>query len=281
MSDTSKRPADDLPPTLASMWRLCKLGYRFEPSLMLVSFALVMLAALPDALLALWFKLLADGVQRGDTRLVLFSALALGVSATATWFLRIISTRLQRRFRDKVTIALEAYVARLQASIATIAHQEVLAYLDRLAMLRDQIFVLDHMYMSVFTTASWLLRLTVTISLLMSIHPALGLLAVFALPTALTATWRPGIERVVQEKAAPFNRLARHLFTLATTAPAGKEVRVTGIGEKLMNDRRRAWESGFAPIARVRWTSAMWHTVAWGIFSAAYVGAVVFVAVGL
>jgi len=248
---------------------------------MLVSFALVMLAALPDALLALWFKLLADGVQNGNTRLVMFSALALGVSATATWFLRIVSTRLQRRFRDKVTIALEAHVARLQASIATIAHQEVPAYLDRLAMLRDQIFVLDHMYMSVFTTASWLLRLGVTISLLMSIHPALGLLAVFALPTAFTATWRPGIERVVQERAAPFNRLARHLFTLATTAAAGKEVRVTGIGEKLMNDRRRAWESGFAPIARVRWASAMWHTLAWAVFGAAYVGAVVFVAVVL
>jgi ATP-binding cassette subfamily B protein len=214
-------------------------------------------------------------------RLVLIAALALGISATATWFLRVTSTRLQRRFRDKVTIALEAHVAKLQASIATIAHQEVPAYLDRLAMLRDQVFVLDHMYMSVFTTASWLLRLGVTISLLMSVHPALALLAVFALPTAVTATWRPGIERIAQEKAAPFNRLARHLFMLATTAAPGKEVRVTGIGEKLMSDRRRAWDAGFAPIERVRWGSAMWHTLAWAIFGAAYVGAVVFVVIGL
>jgi len=281
MSDTRKRPADDLPPTLPSMWRLCKLGYRFEPTLMLVSFVLVLLAALPDALLALWFKLLTDGVQRGDSRLVLIAALALGVSATATWVLRIVSTRLQRRFRDRVTIALEAHVAKLQASIATIAHQEVPAYLDRLAMLRDQIFVLDHMYMSVFTMASWILRLAITLSLLMTVHPALVLLAVFAVPTAVTATWRPGIERLAQERAAPFNRLTRHLFTLATTAPPGKEVRVTGIGEKLMDDRRRAWEAGFAPISKVRWASALWHSIAWAIFGAAYVGAVVFVAVGL
>jgi ATP-binding cassette subfamily B protein len=180
-----------------------------------------------------------------------------------------------------VTIALEAHVAKLQASIVTIAHQEVPTYLDRLAMLRDQVFVLDHMYMSVFTTASWLLRLGVTISLLMSVHPALVLLAVFAFPTALTATWRPGIERVAQEQAAPFNRLARHLFVLATTAAPAKEVRVTGIGEKLMNDRRRAWDTGFAPIQRVRWSSAIWHTLAWAIFGAAYVGAIVFVTAGL
>src|SRR5439155_1100494 len=81
----------------------------------------------------------------------------------------------QRRFRDKVTIALESHVARLQASIATIAHHERPDYLDRLAMLRDQVFVLDHMYMSVFATCGWILRLGVTVALLASIHPALAL----------------------------------------------------------------------------------------------------------
>src|SRR5437660_22618 len=141
---------EDLPPTLPSMWRLCKLGYRHEPGLMLAASSLSLLSALPDALLALWFKLIADGVVNRDPRMVRFAAVALGVSATATWFLRIVTTRVQRRFRDK-----------------------------------------------------------------------------------------------------------------------------------LMADRRHAWESGFAPIARVRWRSAMWHTLAWAIFGAAYVGAVVFVAVGL
>ena len=270
-----------LPPTLPSMWRLCKLGFRHEPGLMLAASSLALLSALPDSLLALWFKFIADGVQRHDMTLVRIAVLALAVSATGTWFLRTVSTRMQRRFRDKVTIALEAHVALLQASIATVAHQEVPEYLDRLAMLRDQVFVLDHMYMSVFTTSAWILRLGVTIALLMSIHPALLLLVAFAVPTAVMAVWRPGVERGAQEKAAPFNRRARHLFTLATTAPPGKEVRVMGIGEKLMTDRRRAWQAGFDPIARVRWSSAAWHTLAWAIFGAGYVGAVVFVAIGL
>ena len=88
------------------------------------------------------------------------------MSATATWFLRTVSTRVQRRFRDKVTIALEAHVARLQATVATIAHQERPDYLDRLSMLRDQVFVLDHMYMSLFTTCGWILRLIVTVATL-------------------------------------------------------------------------------------------------------------------
>src|SRR5687768_6413042 len=215
---------EPLPPALSSMWRLCKLGYRHEPRLMLAAFVLSQLAALPDALLALWLMLLGRGVLEQRPNLVLAAAIGLGISASATWFLRTVSTRVQRRFRDKVTIALESHVARLQATVATIAHHERPEYLDLLDMLRNQVFVLDHMYMSVFATGGWILRLVVTIALLMSVHPALILLAVFAIPTAFTSTWRPRIERVVQERSAQSSRLARHLFTVATTPSPAKEV---------------------------------------------------------
>lgn len=273
--------ADALPPALPAMWRLCKLGFRFEPSLMAVAFVLSLLAAVPDALIALWLKFLGDGVLGGDRRLIYVSVLGLAGSACATWFLRTISTRVQRRFRDKVTIALESHVARLQASVVSIAHHERPDYLDRLSVLRSQVFVLDHMYMSVFTTVGWIVRLVVTVVLLMSVHPVLALLALFALPTVGTSSWRPGIERKVQERAAQTVRRAKHFFTLATTAPPGKEVRVTGIGDRVVAERRAAWEAWYGPTAASRWVSAWWHTGAWAIFAAGYVGAIVFVAAGL
>src|SRR5437588_7562131 len=264
-SPNRERAIEPLPPALSSMWRLCKLGYRHEPRLMVVAFVLSQLAALPDALLALWLMLLGKGVLEHRPGMVEGAAIGLGVSTAATWFVRTVSTRVQRRFRDKVTIALESHVARLQASVATIAHQERPEYLDRLSMLRNQVFVLDHMYMSVFSTLGWILRLGVTMALLASIHPALMLLAVFAIPTVLTSTWRPGVERYAQERGAQSSRLARHLFTIATTAPPGKEVRVTGIGERLIADRRWAWECWYGPVAAARWGSALWEALAWAI----------------
>jgi ATP-binding cassette subfamily B protein len=248
---------------------------------MLASFVLSQLAALPDALLALWLMLLAEGVVQNRPVLLEGAAIGLALSAAATWFLRTASTRLQRRFRDKVTIALESHVARLQASIATVAHQERPEYLDRLFMLRNQVFVLDHMYMSLFSTLGWILRLAVTMALLVSIHPALLLLAVFAVPTIVTSSWRPGIERNAQERGAQANRLSRHLFNLATTASPAKEVRVAGIGERLMRDRRAAWQSWYLRVASARRGSAWWHAFAWAIFGCAYVGAIVFVSLGL
>jgi ATP-binding cassette subfamily B protein len=274
----SRPPDDSLPPALSSMWRLCKLGYRHEPRLMLGAFVLSQLAVLPDALLAWWLKLLGQGLLGTQPRALRTAAIGLGVSAAATWFLSIISTRLQRRFRDKVTIALEAHVARLQASLVTLAHHERPEYLDRIAMLRDQVFVLDHMYMSVFSTCGWILRLGVTVALLASIHIGLVLLAVAALPAVFTSTWRPAVERVAQERASQPNCLARHLFLTATTAAPGKEVRVLGIGPRLASRRRETWECGHAPIAAARWRSAFWHVLAWAAFGCAYIGAVVFVA---
>ena len=270
-----------LPSAIGSMWRLVVLGYRSEPRLLIYSFGLTLLAALPDALLALWIALLGKGAVEGDRTLLLVAAAGLALSATATWFLRIVSTRVSRTFRDKVTVALEAHVARLQASVATIEHHERPDYLDRLSVLREQIFVLDHMYLSLFTTCGWILRLGITVVLLAAIDPVLVLLALFAAPTVLTSSWRPGVERAVEERGAPSARLARHLFVTTTTAPPGKEVRVTGTGRQLAERRREAWEGWHRPIARARWASAAWHTAAWAVFGGAYVGAVVYVAAGL
>src|SRR5690349_15965775 len=269
MTSSTSAPQDGigpLPPALRSMWRLCKLGYQHEPGLMLWAFVLSQLAALPDALLALWLMLLGNGLIEQKPTLVQIAALGLGISATATWFLRTVSTRVQRRFRDKVTIALESHVARLQAAVATIAHHERPEYLDRLSMLRNQVFVLDHMYMSVFSTCGWILRLGVTVALLASIHPALVLLAVFAIPTVLTSGWRPAVERIALESVAPHVRLARHLFSLATTASPGKEVRVTGIGERLVQQRHDTWMRAYTVAAAVRMQSAIWHMLAWAVF---------------
>jgi ATP-binding cassette subfamily B protein len=278
---TSSDAPEQMPAALSSMWRLCKLGFRFEPSLMGIALVLSLLAALPDALLALWLKFLGDGVLGAKPRLIYIAVFGLAASACGTWFLRTMSTRVQRRFRDKVTIALESHVARLQASVVSLAHHERPDYLDRLSVLRNQVFVLDHMYMSVFSTLGWILRLAITIGLLVSIHPVLALLALFALPTVGTSSWRPGIERRVQERSAETLRLAAHLFTLATTAAPGKEVRVIGTAGKLVTRRRDAWERWYKPTAATRWTSAVWHTAAWAVFAGGYVGAIVFVSFGL
>ena len=269
-----------LPPALRSMWRLCLLGFRYEPALMGVSFTLALVAAVPDALLAVWFKLLGEGLLEHKPGLLRFAVIALAVSAVASWLLATVSARIQRRFRDKVTIALESHVARLQAGIATIAHQERPEYLDRLSVLREETYTLDHMYMSVFSTAGWLVRLGITLALLGSVNPVLLTLVLFAVPTVAATSWRPVVERSAQERGAQSTRLAAHLYQLSTTASPGKELRVLGIAEALAGRRRAAWELWYGPVATARSQSAAWYAGGWAIFALGYVGAIAITATG-
>src|SRR5215472_1433539 len=271
---------DKLPPAISSMWRLCKLGFRYEPALMGTAFILALLAAVPDALLAVWFSLIGKGLLDGNAGLLRFAVVALAVSTVATWLLATVSNRMQRRFRDKVTIALESHVARLQATISTIAHQERPEYLDRLSVLREQIFTLDHMYMSVFSTGGWILRLAITVALLATVNPVLILLVLFAIPTVAATSWRPVVERTAQEQGAQNDRLARHLFTLTTAASPGKELRVLGIGRGLADRRRAAWEQWYGPVAAARSRSSAWYAAGWAIFAIGYVGAIALTATG-
>lgn len=272
---------EDLPRALPSMWRAVKRGYLAEPTLLSISFVLVVVAAVPDALFALWLMFLANGLLNEDMALVWVGAIGMGSSATLSWFIGVISVRTQRRFRDRIAIALESHVAELQASVVTIAHHERPEYLDRLTILREQVFVLDHIYMSMFTTVGWIIRLGVTCVLIATVHPLMLLLVLAAAPTVLSSATRPAVERNVEEKAAPSLRLAKHLFDVITTASPGKEVRLSGIGEQLVRNRRDAWWKWFVPIAKTRWVTAWIDIFAWAVFGAGFVGAVVFAVAGL
>jgi len=269
---------DALPPALASLRRSLSLGYAAEPALLLVALGLTLLAAAPDALFALWLAMLANGVLTADRTAALTAAVGLGGSAAASWFLRVLSGRVTRRFRDRVTVALEAHVAELQATVATVEHHERPEFLDRLSVLRNQVFVLDHMFMSLFSTCGWVLRLAITLALLASVHPALLLLALCALPTVLASSLRPGVERSAEERGGRHARLARHLFVTTTTAAPAKEVRVARLGESLARARHVAWQSGYRPIAAARIGTAAWQALSWSVFGLGFVGAIAFAA---
>ena len=271
----------DLPTTRRALWRALQLGYRAQPALLVVSFALIVTSWVPASLGALWLKLLADGAVQRRAELVAWGAAGLAVSVAATWLLTTVGKRIELRFRERATVVLEAHVARLHAVVPGVEHLERPEYLDRLQLLRDQIFLINHLYPAFFGTTGSIARLVLTAGLLASVHPALVLLVAFAVPTVLVSGWRAGREREAAERAAPDWRLARHLFELGMTAGPSKEVRITRTGGRLAARRRAAWDGWFAIMSAARWASAGWYAAAWTLFGAAYVGAVVFVAAGI
>ena len=177
---------------------------------------------------------------------------------------------------------MESHIARLQATVATVEHQERPDYLDRLAVLRDTSFTLDHLFQSLLSEhgAGPAARASPAL-LLGSIHPALALLLLAGAPAVLTSVWRPGVERAVEESVAVPRSPGPPPLPRRHDAGPAKEVRVTGIGAVAAARRRRGPGALRAPIAAARWRSALWSSLAWAVFGLAYVLGIAWVARGL
>ncbi|WP_020578497.1 ABC transporter ATP-binding protein [Actinopolymorpha alba] len=263
-----------LPRTLPTLRRSMRLAYEAEPKLITLSLGMALLEAVPDSLFAVWLMVLAEGISEGRSSSIYLGCLGLAGSAVGSWLLQTLAGRVQRTFRMRVGATLEGHVAGLQAKVPTIEHQERPDYLDRLSVLKEQTYQLDHMYLAVFNVLGAAVRLLITLGLVMSVHPVMVLLLVFALPTVWVSARRSAVTQRVTEEVAPHERRHRHLFTLGTTQAPAKEVRLSRIDDDLVRRRRSAWESWYAPLARTRWRTSWWQAASWALFAAAYVAAV-------
>lgn len=268
----------ELPASLPSLWRSLKLGYRVEPRLLVVAGITTVAAALPDALFAVGFAWFAAAVVAGEGAPLVIAGAVLAVLAVGTWLLSVASDRVNLRLAERAAVPIESHVARLQSSVVTIEHHERPEILDVLALIRDHVGTLSQLYRSLFVTGGAVLRLVLTVGLLMSIQPWLGLLVLCALPGLYVSAHRAPIEKRIEEAGAADRRLARQLFVLGATASSSKEIRVTGVQNRLRAIRNEAWQRQYRALAAARWVSAAQQAASWALFGLAFVAAVTWVA---
>jgi ATP-binding cassette, subfamily B, bacterial len=272
-----------MPGPWGAMAYLIRLANRYQPKLLWISLGVTVAGALPDALFALWLGILADAFRSpsGPDRTKLIIAISgVAFSAVGGWLLRTGGDRLAMRFRQRLAVALETHVARLQATSPGIEQHERPDVLDRLAMLRDQVFTLDHIFLSIFGGVAILLRLVVVMFVLATIKPAMLFLVFAAIPPTWAAARRGKAESEVWESIASQRRLARHLFVLHSDPATAKELRVTGSVKAMTQARENAWGEFASTIQKARIRSAVIQAGAWAIFAGAFVFAIRFVAVG-
>ena len=240
-----------------------------EPRLLVVAFVLSLLAALPDALLALWLEAARPTACSTATAALVHRRRRRPGASRRRHLVPAHRRRpgVQRRFRDRVTIALEAHVARLQASVATIAHQERPDYLDRLVgAARPGLRARPHVHVGVLhlrldpparrspsccwcrSTRRWCCS------------------SLFALPTVLTSLAARRRAAAPRRRAPPHDRLAR--------APVRRRhhraARQGGARHRhrrraWSRERRAAWERWYGPIGDgALGVSAAWHAAGLG-----------------
>ncbi|NKZ00465.1 ABC transporter ATP-binding protein [Nocardiopsis alborubida] len=275
-------PTEDhpLPSSWRGLGRTLRLGWTASPGLIVVASATTIGAALPDVLIAAVLAMLTEAVLSGGPVDMVTAAVLLGALAALSWLLRVVSERANRRFADRAAVFMEAHVVRLQSGIPSLEHHERPSYVNRVQLLRDHADTLSEVYQYLFQVIGALLRLGLTMALLMTIHPLLGLLGLFAVPTAVVSHWRGGAEHKLEEGLGHHERLARHFFLLGTKASPGRELRVSRARERARAGRHQAWAARHRAMARARWATTVWQAAALAVFGGAFAASVAWVAAG-
>jgi ATP-binding cassette subfamily B protein len=129
-----------------------------------------------------------------------------------------------------------------------------------------------------FDRIAWLagaaLALIASAALMASVVPVLAALPLFAVPAVLATQAADSKRGQAVQRGTPRARLAGHLFTLATTAAAGRETRLFGLATELRRRHREEWDSAGQDIARTDRRARVPVALAWLLFVLAYAAAI-------
>ncbi|HEX2186324.1 MAG TPA: ABC transporter ATP-binding protein, partial [Chloroflexota bacterium] len=110
-----------------------------------------------------------------------------------------------------------------------------------------------------------------------ALHPALALLPLFGIPSLVASAKAARIRRRLEEGVAEHRRLETHLQSLAWDAWPGKEVRVFGLTDELLQRHERTRAVVDRLEDRESLKATLLSGAGWLVFAAGFVGAIAFV----
>lgn len=244
---------------------------RWQVTLFLLSGA-VMSLILPAAAFA--SKLLVDAALDRDRTGALAAAAMLSAAAgigllNGLYYIDLLFTVAERAGGE-----VDRRLIRLMGATPGIEHHELPEYLDRLDLLREERALLGWMANATAGLLRVAVQLGVSGTLLARLHPALLLLPLFGAVSFLAGRQAQGVRRRAEEATTEPERLRRHLFEAATDAAAGKEVRVFGLIDTLLDRHHAVSEAVIRQRSRADWQAAWWQSVDALVSGAAYAGAI-------
>jgi ABC-type multidrug transport system fused ATPase/permease subunit len=216
-----------------------------------------------------------DGSARGVVGTAVLAAVAAAIAYGALIVAQEITDSLTLTIADRIgRLDVHPRIHRDLAGLEGLEHLERTEFLDRITLVRKAGGRLAGGAWNALKTIAGILNLVIVLLLLGSISPWLLLL----LPFAAVPIWCDNRGNVAIQKAdlatAEQYRLQQHLFELGTGAGPGKEVRVAGAGESLINLQNGAWRTAMRGRLRAYVASGAWSLVGWTVFVSAFVGGI-------
>ena len=213
---------------------LLRLGLRADPGLVLAFFGVVTIWQVVTLGRIYAMKLIVDAAVAGDVGRVTIVAAAYAVASAV--HIQCTRTHLSVWFRleEKTGQVVDRELMEIVGGLPGLEHHEDPRYLDEVSLLRSQRQMLALMTHALVQNVRHWLQLLGAAALLAQLHPLLLVLPLFGVGSFWTGKRAQQWEVQAQEATAERRRLRRHLFGLATTAAAGKELRIFDTAETII-----------------------------------------------
>jgi ATP-binding cassette subfamily B protein len=264
--------------TMRSMALVLSTSFRADPARSALNLFLTVSAYSSQFVSAYMLKLITDAVLHRDLHAVVVNAAILGVvsglGVLAGWSQFNLSVAL----RENVSAYMDRRLIRLVAGVPGLEHHERPDYHDEVELLRTNRDALGGAMEATVNNIGALTQIVGTVALLGRVHPVLLLLPVLGVPSIALGAMAERMRQKIMERTAEATRVSHHLFELATTAQAGKELRIFGVGPELVarHDANRREVTRIHDRNQVVFTALT--AVGWLLFAAGFTGALVLVA---
>ncbi len=212
-----------------------------------------------------------DAAQRDDTTVIIWSVAVFTVAWLAGSVLGRIGNLDRLLVGEAMAYEVDGRLIEAASAITLIDELDRPQYVDDLEVVRTQ----REQLKQAPRTGGWLVDgaggLIIAIVLLVTVDPLLVFLPLAGIPALVLGNWaQRRYDRAVQADAER-SRRTLHLFDVAASPAAGKEVRVFGLRDELLDRYQAEWQASDADLFRASRTNAAARTIGGLIALAAFV----------
>ena len=211
-----------------------------------------------------------------DTRAAIGALLVAGLTGSNR-LLDWASVTIRMRLREHTIVLLDARVMGYVAGAPGLEHHERPEHQDKLGMIGWERWALNNPFMPIAWTLGSVIQMLATLAVLGGLDPLLLLLPLAGIPPLVIGLRIEKRWERVREEHAEARRSMTLLSELATTAPAGKEIRVFDLAEEL----ERRYRATFEPVDRLErrfdLRAGLMSAAGWACFAVGYMAAVALV----
>lgn len=246
----------------ADRWRIIKV------LLIEIAFRSISLAT------AFGLKVILDGIAQGRTQLIVVGAVLTAAPLGIQRWAGPAYVRAEGNLREKVQMEVEAELALATAEPVTIEHLDSPKHLDEINLAAQQRGWIASMMATLLSNFQAVLTLGGSLALLATIDLRVLLLPLFGIPAFVASRRAAALAERANEANAERLRRRKHLFTIATSAEAGKELRIFGLHDALVSRYRHLSEEIARETNRAARRESLVRVAGQLSFAFGYIGAV-------